>query len=111
MVSVTSAGVVGDKTGVPELEVTTPAPALEVGATSTEEDMGKLLDATSVLETWLAWDVQVVLLQDCGLVESLMLLLLSVDETMSVTVDGETELTVLDVQVELPQEVCGLVDR
>lgn len=43
------------------------------------------------------------LLQDCGLVESLTLLVLAVDEAESETAGDEKVLTALEVQVELDQ--------
>lgn len=65
--------------------------------------MGTLIPVASVLETWLACDVQVVLLQDCGLVESLTLLVLAVDEAKSETAGEDKVLTALEVQVEFGQ--------
>lgn len=107
IVSVTPAGIVDDDTmsPIPELEVPAPTSALDVGATSPDENVGKLLCVALVLERWLECDVQVVLLQDCGLVESLMLLLvlLSILDTDSERVGVEEELIALEVLVVLLQ--------
>lgn len=64
IVSVNPAGAVDDEAAAMELEVPALAPVPEVGATSTDEGVGRVVPVASVLETWLACDVQVVLLQE-----------------------------------------------